>query len=84
MWLMLGLFGGVIAIAGGLSPLGIAGILVGAICQWAQNKDEEVWEEVQDTPASGIFIALSTLALFAVAAVCFAIFGLGLDLTSIR
>ena len=82
MWLMLGLFGGGLAITTGFVPLGVAGIVIGAICQFAERKDEEVWEQVQDTPAvSALYPILSVAAALVVAAICFAILGLGLEMT---
>jgi predicted lysophospholipase L1 biosynthesis ABC-type transport system permease subunit len=62
-------------------PLGVAGIAIGAICQIAERKDEEVWEQVQDTPAASVYPILSVVAALIVAAVCFAILGLGLEMT---
>ena len=82
MWLMFGLFGGIGAILTGLVPLGIAGIAIGVICQIAERKDDEVWEQVQDTPvASALYPILSVAAALIVAALCFAILGLGLEMT---
>ena len=81
MWLMLGLFGGALGIFSGLVPLGVAGIVIGAICQFAERKDEEVWERVQDTPAASVYPILSVVAALIVALLCFAILGLGLEMT---
>lgn len=78
MWAMLGLFGGVIAILFGLAPLGIAGIAVGVICQVAERKDEEVWEQVQDTAFGNIYPILSIVAALVIAAFCFVLLGVGL------
>lgn len=81
MYLMFGLFGGALAIMTGLAPLGIAGIVIGVICQISENKDNEVWEQVQDTPVSTVYPILSIAAALIVALLCFAILGLGLSLT---
>ena len=82
MWIMFGLFGGLGAILTGLVPLGIAGIVIGVICQFSERKDEEAWEKVQDTPvASALYPILSVAAAVVVAAICFAILGLGLSMT---
>lgn len=81
MWLMMGLFGGSIAFLAGLFPLGVAGIIVGAICQIAQRKDDETWEQVQETPAASVYPVLSVVAALIVALLCFAVLGLGLGLT---
>jgi len=78
---MFGLFGGIGAIAVGLWPLGVAGLLIGVICQFSERKDEEAWEQVQDTPAASIFPLLSVAAALIVAVLCFAILGLGLSMT---
>ena len=81
MWLMFGLFAGAIGLVTGLWPLGVAGIIVGVICQFAERKDERVWEQVQDTPAASVYPILSVIAALMIAAVCFAILGLGLEMT---
>lgn len=82
MWVMFGLFGGFGAIAVGLWPLGVAGFLIGVICQFSERKDEEVWEQVQDTPvASALYPILSVAAALIVALLCFAILGVGLQMT---
>jgi hypothetical protein len=81
MWLMLGLFGGGFAILTGFLPLGVAGIVIGAICQFAERKDEEVYKQVQDTPVATVYPILSVAAALIVALMCFAILGMGLSLT---
>lgn len=81
MWLMFGLFGGIGAIMTGLAPIGIAGIIIGVICQFSERKDEETWERVQDTPVATVYPILSVAAALIVALLCFAILGLGLQMT---
>ena len=81
MWLMFGLFGGIGAIMTGLVPIGIAGIIIGVICQISENKDNETWEKVQDTPVASVYPILSVAAALIVALLCFAILGLGLSMT---
>jgi hypothetical protein len=81
MWLMMGLFGGILGILSGLVPLGVAGIAIGVICQIAERKDDEVWEKVQDTPVANVYPILSVAAALIVALVCFAFLSLGLSMT---
>jgi hypothetical protein len=78
---MLGLFGGALGILSGLAPLGVAGIVIGAICQFSDRKDEETWEKVQGTPAASVYPILSVVVALIVALLCFAILGLGLEMT---
>ena len=82
MWLIFGLFGGVLGILSGLAPLGVAGIVIGAICQFSDRKDEETWEKVQDTPIVNVlYPILSVVVALIVALLCFAILALGLEMT---
>jgi len=81
MWLMFGLFGGIGAIMTGLWPIGIAGIIIGVICQISENKDNETWEKVQGTPVATVYPILSVAAALIVALLCFAFLGLGLQMT---
>ena len=81
MWLIFGLFGGVLGILSGLAPLGVAGIVIGAICQFSDRKDEETWEKVQDTPVASVYLILSVVVALIVALLCFAILALGLEMT---
>lgn len=81
MWLFLGLFGGFGAFLTGFPILGFIGIAIGAICQYSQRKDEEMWEQVQDTPVvNTIYPILSVIAALIVAAFCFALLGLAVSL----
>ncbi len=81
MWLFLGLFGGAGAILTGFPILGIIGIAIGAICQYSQRKDEEMWEQVQDIPVvSTVYPILSVIAALIIAAFCFALLGLAVSL----
>lgn len=81
MWLMLGLFAGAGATAVGLWPLGVAGLAIGVICQISERKDEETWQQVQNTPVASVYPILSVIAALMVAAICFAILGIGLEMT---
>lgn len=80
MWLFLGLFGGVGAFLAGLPILGAAGIAIGAICQYSQRKDDEMWEAVEDTPVANVYPILSVIAAIIIAAFCFALLGLAVSL----